>query len=154
VVSDDEWASMLRPLAGLRGFLRDHIELDGLRWDHVRHEPLGDPTLAPFDAGHDLFGDRSLVLLPTPGHTDGSMSLLVRRPGHAPLLMVGDLTYDADLLAAGQVPGAGDKRRMGESITRVNALRQQLPGLTVLAAHDPSAAGRLADSLAVTPERT
>lgn len=154
VVSDDEWTSMLRPLAGLRGFLRDHIELEGLRWNRVHHETLADPALVPFDTGHDLFDDGSLVLLPTPGHTDGSMSLLVRRPDHAPLLMVGDLTYDANLLTAGKVPGAGDKRRMRESIARVNALRQRLPGLTVLAAHDPGAAGRLADSLALTPERT
>lgn len=153
VVSDHEWASMRRPLAASRGFLRDHIELEGLRWNPVHHQPLGDPALAPFDVGHDLFGDGSLVLLPTPGHTDGSMSLLVRRPGHAPLLMVGDLTYDADLLAAGRVPGAGDKRRMRESVARVNALRQRQPELTVLAAHDPSAAGRLADSLTLTPER-
>jgi glyoxylase-like metal-dependent hydrolase (beta-lactamase superfamily II) len=33
-------------------------------------------------------GDGSLVLLPTPGHTAGSMSLLVRRTGRPPLLQV------------------------------------------------------------------
>ena len=40
-------------------------------------EPSGDPALAPFRSCHDLFSDGSLVLLPTPGHTPGSMSLLV-----------------------------------------------------------------------------
>ena len=43
---------------------------------------------------HDLLGDGSLVLLPTPGHT-GSMSMLVRGRD-APLLLVGDLTYDVE----------------------------------------------------------
>ncbi len=153
VVSDQEWASMQQPLAELRGFLRSHIELAGLRWNRVQPEPLGDPALAPFHAGHDLFGDGSLILLPTPGHTPGSLSLLVRRPRHVPLLLVGDLTYDVELLAAGHVPGAGNKRQMRQAVADVNALRQRCPELTVLAAHDPAAATRLATSLATEVER-
>lgn len=142
VISEAEWKSMRRPLAEARGYLRDHIELPGLRWRHVVPEPL--EQVAPFDTGHDLFGDGSLVLLPTPGHTPGSLSLLVRRPGHAPLLLVGDLTYDATLLAAGSVPGVGNKGQIRRAIADVNALRERLGGLTVLAAHDPNAAALLA----------
>jgi N-acyl homoserine lactone hydrolase len=153
MVSDQEWSSMRRPLAPPRGFLRDHIEVNGMRWKRVHPESLGDRDLAPFKAGHDLFGDGSLVALPTPGHTAGSMSLLVRRPGHAPLLMVGDLTYDANLLAAGNVPGAGHKRQMRRSVAAVNTLRLRFPDLTVLAAHDPAAADRLATSLAAGATR-
>ncbi|MGH3752510.1 MAG: MBL fold metallo-hydrolase [Pseudonocardiaceae bacterium] len=145
MVSEQEWAAALRqPLPELRGFLRAHIDLPGLRWHRMRAEGLSDRDLAPFDAGHDVFADGSLLLLPTPGHTPGPMSLLVRRPGHAPLLLVGDLIYDADLLAAGHVPGAGDKAQMRKAVADVNALRQRFPALTVLAAHDPAAADRLA----------
>ena len=75
-----------------------------------------------------------MLVLPTPGHTPGSVSLLVRRPGHAPLLMVGDLTYDDALLAAGKLPGVGDKQQMRQSVHMVNALRRTLPGLVVLPA--------------------
>jgi N-acyl homoserine lactone hydrolase len=70
--------------------------------------------------------------------------MLVRRPGRAPLLMVGDLTYDARLLAAGEVPGAGNRRQMRNTVGMVNALRQRHPSLVVLAAHDPGAADLLA----------
>lgn len=147
VVNEQEWQSMQRPLPGLRGFLRSHIELADLRWRRVRPEPMTDSELAPFDAGHDLFADSSLVLVPTPGHTPGSMSLLVRRPGHPPLLLVGDLTYDADLLADGFVPGVGNKRQMRKSVTRVNGLRRRFPDLAVLAAHDPGAVHRLTTAL-------
>jgi len=69
LVSDQEWSASKRPLPALRGFLNNHIELNGLRWSRVHQEPLGDPSLMPFTIGHDLFGDGSLVLLPTPGHT-------------------------------------------------------------------------------------
>ena len=144
VVSDAEWRSMRRPLAAARGYLRDHIELPGLHGRQVVPEPLGDPSLAPFGAGHDLFGDGSLLLLPTPGHTPGSLSMLVRRPGRAPLLLVGDLTYDAGLLAAGEIPGVGNKSQLRRAVASVNELRDRLPGLTVLAAHDPGATALLA----------
>lgn len=141
VVSDSEWRSMCRPLAATRGYLRDHIELPGLRWRRVTPEPIA--GLGPFGTGHDLFGDGSLVLLPTPGHTPGSLSMLVRRPGRTPLLLVGDLTYDADLLVAGEVPGVGNKTQLRGAVANVNALSTELPGLTILAAHDPAAADLL-----------
>ncbi|HET7277552.1 MAG TPA: N-acyl homoserine lactonase family protein [Dermatophilaceae bacterium] len=146
VVSQAEWDSLAKPFPEARGLLRSHIDLPGLPWRQVTPEPLGDPGLAPFTSGHDLFADGSLVLLPTPGHTPGSMSLLVRRADRPPLLLVGDLTYDADLLAAGRLPGVGNRREMRSAVTAVNALRERMPGLVVLAAHDPGAAAALADA--------
>jgi glyoxylase-like metal-dependent hydrolase (beta-lactamase superfamily II) len=57
--------------------------------------------------------------------------------------MVGDLTYDADLLAAGMLPGVGEKKQMRQSVHKVNALSRAMPGLVILPAHDPGAAARL-----------
>lgn len=147
LISRPEWESLAKPLPEARGLLPAHIDLPGLNWNPVEFEPLGDPDLAPFTTGLDLFGDGALTLLPTPGHTPGSLSMLVRRPGRPPLLMVGDLTYDAALLADGKLPGIGDKRQMAEAVADVNALRQRHPGLTVLAAHDPNAAALLQNAL-------
>jgi N-acyl homoserine lactone hydrolase len=132
--------------AQMRGLMRCHIDLPGLRWHRITAEPSGDPGLAPFRSCHDLFGDRSLVLLPTPGHTPGSVSLLSRRPDRPPLIMVGDLTYDAHLLESGHVPGVGSRPRLRETTAMVNTMRHQHPGLVVLPAHDPAAASRLAQA--------
>lgn len=151
VVSEQEWASIHRPLAEARGLMRAHIDLPGLHWDRVTPEALSDPPLSPFTTGHDLFGDGSMTLLPTPGHTPGSLSMLVRRPGQHPLLMVGDLTYDDHLLGTGTLPGVGDKRQMRAATRQVNELRNRMPGLVVLPAHDPGAAGRLANALESPP---
>lgn len=137
VVADEEWKSMRRPLAAARGYLRRHIERPDLHWERIQYEGI-DP-IGPFDQGHDLFADGSLVLLPTPGHTPGSLSMLVRRPAAPPLLMVGDLTYDAELLAAGKIPGVGKKQELHRAVAKVNQLRELFPDLVVLAAHDPAA---------------
>ncbi len=109
-------------------------------------ESSADPTLAPFTSSLDLMGDGSLMLLPTPGHTAGSMSLLIRRGERPPLLLVGDLTYGAELLERGQLPGVGGHRQLAETTAKVLALKQTMPGLVILPAHDPTAARRLLES--------
>jgi N-acyl homoserine lactone hydrolase len=154
VVSSAEWDSLRKPLPKARGLMPNHINLPGLRWDRVEMEGTADPDMAPFTRGHDLFADGSLVLLATPGHTPGSLSLLVRRPGHRPLLMVGDLTYDDALLAGGALPGVGHKAQMRKATRMVNELRDTLPGLVVLPAHDPQAAQRLETAVQPTAHAT
>lgn len=143
LVSAEEWRSLHRPMAEARGLLRDHIDVPGLQWSPVELAALDDPSLAPFTTGRDLFGDGSLVLLPTPGHTPGSMSLLVRRPGTPPLLLAGDLTYDIHAFERGRSGGVGSRRQLRRTRANVLALRANNPGMRILAAHDPAAAGLL-----------
>ncbi len=111
LVPTDEWRSLHRPLAETRGLLRTHIDVPGARWTPVTYERLDDPALRPFTHGRDVFGDGSLTLLPTPGHTNGSLSMFVRRPDEPPLLLVGDLTYDIHALERGVQAGSGASER-------------------------------------------
>ena len=151
LVSQTEWDTLSSPLPEMRGLMGRHIDLPGLRWQRIEPAPTEDSTLLPFRAWHDVFGDGSLVLLPTPGHTPGSLSLLVRQPNTAPLLMVGDLTYDVHLLEEGHVPGVGSGRRLRRATAMVNQLRQHHPDLVILPAHDPGAAARLAQATGQSP---
>jgi glyoxylase-like metal-dependent hydrolase (beta-lactamase superfamily II) len=146
LVTAIEWAELSKPAPEPRGFLRKHIQLPGLRWRQVDLQPTADPAVAPFTSSLDLTGDGSLVLVPTPGHTAGSMSLLIRRRKRSPLLLVGDLTYGAELLLRGQVPGVGAHKQLVETTKKVLALKQTMPDLVILPAHDPTAAQRLLES--------
>ena len=143
LVTAPEWAEMERFAPEPRGYLRRHITLPGLKWQRVGFERTADRTLEPFTEALDVMGDGSLVLLPTPGHTPGSASLLVRRRARPPLLLVSDLSYGAELLEQGQIPGVGNRRELTETTRRVLALRERMPDLVILPAHDPSAATRL-----------
>ena len=69
--------------------------------------------------------DGTLLLLPTPGHSAGSMSLLVRREGAAPVLLVGDVTYNPDLLAKGVVPDTGAREVQLQTARKIVALSIQ-----------------------------
>jgi len=143
LVAEAEWVELSRPAPEARGFLRRHIQLPGLTWQQVGFEPTNDRALAPFSESLDVMGDGSLVLLPTPGHTAGSLSLLIRRRRRSPLLLVGDLTYEAAQLERRHLPGVGSRRRLLQTSRRVLALKQRMPGLVILPAHDPTAAQRL-----------
>jgi N-acyl homoserine lactone hydrolase len=146
LVSSAEWDEFSKFAPEPRGYLREHIAVPGVNWRHIGFEPTGDPDLAPFTKSVDVMGDGSLVLLPTPGHTSGSISLLVRRQHKPPLLLVGDLTYDVALLARRQVPGVGDRRALTATTDKVLELARRMPSLVVLPAHDPTAATRLVAS--------
>jgi N-acyl homoserine lactone hydrolase len=87
-VSAAEWAELSRPGPELRGFLRSHIQLPGLKWHQISMEPTSDPALAPFTESPDVMGDGSLTLLPTPVTPRGSVSVLVRRAGTAAACLV------------------------------------------------------------------
>ena len=143
VVSAAEWDAMQAPRAEMAGFLPRHTALPGATWDKVVFESTSDAAVAPFTSAHDLLGDGSLVLLPTPGHTAGSMSMFVRG-GAQPLLLVGDLTYDVDAMRSGQVPGVGTRAELRETSERVLELERQTGGLAILPAHDRGSAKRLA----------
>ena len=78
---------------------------------------------SPFAGTYDLAGDGRLLVLPTPGHTPGHVSLLVD-DGSRRLLLAGDLVHEAsELLAVAPEIAAWCEEQ----------------GVEVLAAHDRAA---------------
>jgi glyoxylase-like metal-dependent hydrolase (beta-lactamase superfamily II) len=142
-VSHEEWQTLASPLALLDGLMKNHIDLPGLDWTRVR---FTGSRLGPFDASYALMGDGSMMLVPTPGHTRGSMSLLMQQLPGDPLLLVGDLTYSCELFHKGAITGVGDAKQLHRTSALVRELESQVPKLRILAAHDPGAAQSLRDS--------
>lgn len=139
LVSQDEWQQLDGPHPEREWILREHIDLPGAKWRPIEFVPSNDPLLSSFSGCYDVMGDESMILLPTPGHSPGSMSLLVRSEGLPPLLFVADLTYELGSLLHDQVPGIGDAKTLRASFAKVRGLKEELPDLIVLPSHDPSA---------------
>jgi glyoxylase-like metal-dependent hydrolase (beta-lactamase superfamily II) len=93
-------------------WLTDPAELAAAR---ALPAPLGvDPELLkPLDTAKirlvhgdmDVFGDGSVLILKTPGHTAGHKSLLIRLPRSGPVLLTGDLYHTRENRAYRRVPG-------------------------------------------------
>ena len=112
LVSQQEWSILSEPHPEREWILREHLEIPSTKWRQVAFDPSDDPLFEGFEGTYDVAGDGSMILLPTPGHTKGSMSMLIRQEGWDPILLVGDLTYEAALLEKDVVPGTGDRETL------------------------------------------
>lgn len=110
------------------------------RWDVFEFDS---GRLDPFEATRDLFGDGSIILLPTFGHTLGHTSVLVHLGDHQ-VLLPGDSLYtlrhlDPDAIAAFNYFGPRGFETQIDSIRRMRGLQDRLPGLVIAPPHDPFA---------------
>jgi N-acyl homoserine lactone hydrolase len=71
---------------------------------------------------HDVFGDGSVVVIATPGHTEGHCSLLVRLKNTGPVLLSGDLYHYAEERTLKRLPDAEKATGTVESREKAEAL--------------------------------
>jgi glyoxylase-like metal-dependent hydrolase (beta-lactamase superfamily II) len=90
------------------------------------------------DGEHDVFGDGSVLLIPTYGHTPGHQSLLVRRGRDQQLLFTADACYTRENMDRDILPTVvWDEREMSHSLGRLRDLRDK-QGATTVYGHDPA----------------
>jgi N-acyl homoserine lactone hydrolase len=89
------------------------------------------------DGTHDVFGDGSAVLFPTPGHTPGHQSLLVRGQDRAWILCA-DVTYDLEKMRARALPAVvSNPDELIASWDRIEELERR-HGAELIVTHDIS----------------
>jgi N-acyl homoserine lactone hydrolase len=138
VCTRDEWeATKARSAAG-KGYVAHHLPPES-RTALVDFEASGEPY-GPFSKTIDLFGDGSIRLISTPGHTPGHQSVLLRVSGGGEVLVVGDAVYTLRSLREEILPliTAGDKDYL-RSLRELKAFSEQHPEATIVPSHDPTA---------------
>jgi N-acyl homoserine lactone hydrolase len=99
------------------------------------------PAMLGFQGSFAVTKDESIIALPTPGHSHGHTSYLVRRP-EGDVLVAGDVTYDLPALVEQRDQGfVADVKRHHETLPRVAELVRS--GVGYLPSHDPAAPTRL-----------
>jgi N-acyl homoserine lactone hydrolase len=71
---------------------------------YMRPDWAGVSTWNEVSGEHDLFGDGAIVMFPTPGHTPGHQSVMVRLPGRV-VILVGDAAFNPQRMAERRLPG-------------------------------------------------
>ncbi len=94
--------------------------------------PLGAPRFKPehpvkkLAGDYDVFGDGSVVIISTPGHTPGHQSLLVNLPSTGALILSGDAVHFKDNWDNRRVPGPNfNKEQTIASMQRIADLMAQ-----------------------------
>ena len=104
---------------------------------------MSGPAYENFERSFDVFGDGSIVLVPLPGHTPGSIGMFVNLRSGKRFLFIGDLTWAIEGI---QLPAERpwmsrtladyDQESVRRSIVRVHELAREYPELVVVPAHD------------------
>lgn len=91
-----------------------------------------------FTGEKDVFGDGSVVIFETPGHTPGHTSLQLMMPESGPVLLSGDLYHRAESRALSRVPRFNaDEQNTLASMEIFEARAEQL-GAKVIIQHEPA----------------
>ena len=96
----------------------------------------GESKVEPLSLDKDVFGDGSVIILRTPGHTPGHQSLLVKLPQTGAVVVVGDAIHFRENYDAFGVPAFNyDRAQTVASIERINKIATNLKA-TVVIQHD------------------
>lgn len=102
-----------------------------------------DRPYGTFDRSVDLFGDGSIVLLDTHGHTPGHMAVLVSLPSGERFLFTGDASWLRRGYRELKHKGAktrlldNSRRNVMPMLERIHALEKLAPDVKIVPAHDP-----------------
>jgi glyoxylase-like metal-dependent hydrolase (beta-lactamase superfamily II) len=132
----------LEATRGLAGTLSGYLPQHWPRWFSPRLVDFTHPPVGPFPASFAVPELDGITLVPTPGHTRGHLSVVVRDGGETTFI-AGDASYTQALMLEGCVDGvAPDETAARETLTRIRQFVSQAPTV-YLPSHDPEAARRL-----------
>jgi N-acyl homoserine lactone hydrolase len=121
-------------LQGYRRKLFDH----GYDWRTIDFGSSQVDSFASFGRAVDLFGDGSVRLLATPGHTKGHMSVLLRLRSGRELLLTADASYTRRTIDEELVPlFCDDVHRYMRSLREIRRYLELTPSALVVCGHDP-----------------
>ncbi len=138
VVSDTEWKSAATgPKPLLNGYRRSQYDY-AFEYRTVDFDRDGIDSYASFGRTFDLFGDGSIRLAFTPGHSAGHMSVICRLK-ERDFVIGGDATYlrgqlDGDLAPA---PRPYDAHNLRRSLQELRLFQSQFPDAIITPGHDP-----------------
>ncbi len=137
VVSAPEWeAATTARVPLLEGYRPAHYDL-AVDFRSVDFGADYVNSYGPFGRTVDLFGDGSVRLAFTPGHTQGHMSVLLRLP-RRDLVVLGDVAYTWRQFEGGPEPWRpADRHNWRRSLHEAQAYREAYPYALVIPGHDP-----------------
>ena len=138
IVSETEWeAAATGPRPLLNGYRRAHYDY-AFDYRTVDFNRSGIDSYATFGRTFDLFGDGSVRLAYTPGHSAGHMSVILHL-AERDFVIGGDATYmqaqlDGDAPLA---PRPFDAHNYRRSLQELKLFRREFPDAIVTPGHDP-----------------
>lgn len=145
-VSGDDLRAARGTVGRLQGYLPQHWP----RWFDPEPLAFDAGPAGPFDRSARLTRAGDVLAVPSPGHTPGHVSVVVRT-ANATFFLAGDTSYTEALLVARRPDGVSPRPKIAlETMDRILAFAAETP-LVYLPSHDPESEARLAERRVVQP---
>ncbi|QIW15774.1 MBL fold metallo-hydrolase [Pasteurellaceae bacterium RH1A] len=147
VLSEQEKQAIDARNAAFNGYLKMHYP----SWFKPEAIKFDGGAFENFEHCHKLTADGKVLLIPTPGHTLGHLSVVVDQGDHY-VLIAGDASYAEDYLLKGEVDGVCiDEKLHEQSTAQLRELCRRKPTITQFA-HDSESETRLLAKTFTVPE--
>jgi N-acyl homoserine lactone hydrolase len=135
IVTSREWKAATDEKGLTGGYVKRQFD-HAFDWRTVDFDGDEVNSFSSFGRTLDLFGDGSVRLAYTPGHTLGHMSVVLRTKD-AEFLVVADAAYTMRTLRESAMPfGAHDEHEFRRSLKEVQRYIEQTPSAVVCVGHD------------------
>jgi N-acyl homoserine lactone hydrolase len=144
VVSDTEWQDAAHGSGPMtKGYRRAHFDY-AFEYRTVDFDRANIDSYASFGRTFDLFGDGSIHLAFTPGHSAGHMSVVCRLKEHD-FVIAGDTMYTLSQLDGSEPgpPRPQDAHNFRRSLQELRLFHRQFPDAVIAPSHDPDFYARI-----------
>jgi N-acyl homoserine lactone hydrolase len=127
---------------GLSGRLQGYLPHRWPRWFNPRLVDFTPEVVGPFPSSFALTKANDVILLPTEGHTNGHLSVLVREESLS-IFLAGDTSYTEKLMLERAIDGVSPNEQAArQTLKRIGEYVRMVPTV-YLPSHDPEAEERL-----------
>jgi N-acyl homoserine lactone hydrolase len=135
VLGEDEWDAFNAPRGSFRGYVRKQ-GAHAVDYREVVYDTRLTTSYSTFGRSFDLFGDGSIRLVYTPGHSVGHQSLIVRLKDREALL-AGDAIYFLAVLEHERRSAfLADEHNWRRSLREIQLYRRENPDALIIPSHD------------------
>jgi glyoxylase-like metal-dependent hydrolase (beta-lactamase superfamily II) len=135
LVCEEEWEAATDRQPWRHGYAPRQFD-HGFDYRLVDFESAAAESFSSFGRAFDVFGDGSVHIVATPGHTLGHMSVVVKTSGPE-ILLAGDAIYTERTLREGALPYLmEDPHRFKRSLREIQLYVEQSPDALIVPGHD------------------
>jgi N-acyl homoserine lactone hydrolase len=142
LLSRREWEAATEPRGAVRGYVRRQFD-HAFDYRLLDFDSAESDSFATFGRSFDVFGDGSVRLVYTPGHTHGHLSVVLRLRGRE-ALVAGDAIYALRTLRESALPyRMADEHLFRRSLREIQLYADQTRDALVIPGHDMAAWDKL-----------
>ncbi|HEX6459410.1 MAG TPA: N-acyl homoserine lactonase family protein [Thermoleophilaceae bacterium] len=138
LLSRREWEAAVEPRGDTRGYVRRQFD-HAFDYRLLDFDSPATDSFATFGRSFDVFGDGSVQLVSTPGHTFGHLSVVLRVAA-GEVLVAGDAIYSTTTMRESHLPyRVADEHIFRRSLREIQLYAEQTPNAVIIPGHDMEA---------------